>query len=132
MKFLIIIKLIIIIINTLNNYAENEQVIGFFYSKEEIAKLGFSLEELEALETVALDVVDYNESNSIPIDGSIIRDNFIIANLEPASNGQRITSIKFYDILYDPTFIYVIIRPAYGDNNYYSIINITSGTPDIS
>lgn len=105
-------------LNTYTNHLKNDDGISLFYSKEEIAKLGISLEELEALECFNIDNPQLTANNFIPINGSIIRDNFIIGNIEPQIDGTGITVQKVY---YNATWNYIITRYAYGDNNNYII-----------
>ena len=80
-------------LNTYINYSINEKLINFVYSKEELTKLGFSLEELEALDTFTFDNQNPTQNNSIQIDSSIIRDNFIMQNLQPLIDGTGLTGI---------------------------------------
>lgn len=117
-------------LNTYINYFQNLGNINFFYSKEEIAKLGVSLEKLEALECFTFDNRELTENNSISIDGSIIRDNFIIEYLEPTIDDTGLIGIKANKIYYYSDSNYVIMRYAYGDNNNYIIIPVTASTPE--
>ena len=99
---------------------DNED-IQLFYSKEELTKFGISLEELEGLECFTGEPIP-TENNFIQIDGSIIRDNFIITYLQPGIDDSGVTNIDVNRMSYDAGDNYYIMRFAYGDNNNYLII----------
>lgn len=113
-------------LNTYITYLQNQKEVVFFYSKEELAKLGISLEELEALEYFTFDNKEPTQNNSILIDASIIRDNFIISHLGPKIDSTGVIGITVNKIYYHSTFNYYIMRYAYEDNNNYIINEITA------
>ncbi len=112
-------------LNTFIDYNENSKDIAFFYSKEEISKLGVSLEELEALECSALDnhSLTPTENNSILINNSVITDNFIITELEIRRDDEGISDIDVRKMRCNDNYSYYIMRFAYGDNNNYGIMS---------
>ena len=111
-------------LNAFMNYYEDEKQINFFYSKEEIAKLGISLEELEALECFTFDNFNPTENNSILIDDSIIINGFIITGLTPMFDNSGLTDVSVKKMSYTLNYKYIVMRYAYGDNNNYIITSI--------
>ena len=114
-------------LNTFIDYYENGKNINFVYSKEELTKLGFSLEELEALENFDINNIEFTENNSIRIDGSIIRNNFIIYDLSLINDDTGYIIIEINKIHYTSNNNYYITRYPFGDNNDYVILKYTDG-----
>lgn len=114
-------------LNTFIDYYENGKNIDFVYTKEELTKLGFSLEELEALENFDINNTEFTENNSIRIDSSIIRNNFIIYDLSPIKDNTGYITIQINKIYYSSNnnYNYYIIRDPFGDNNDYAILQST-------
>ena len=111
--------------NLLNEYFVDGIDVVFFYTKEELTKLGFNLSELEQLE--AYDISADSIEDYIEVNEDIFENNFIVDYIEIRRDSDENNFTEITMQKHRKMTKYIIRYNINGDDNIYRIDNRVPG-----